>query len=144
MNCLSRSGSTGAGLEEPAALQHVNAVDLLRNAVRGFSRPRVHYRGALTMAYELVSAEDPAIRIGSAMVVLVVAGQEQHVDPSAELLMECTSKPTRVDQVLTPSVRPERDSLFQILPLQVGTGALAHSGATPHRAASPVGPRDKC
>ena len=35
-----------AGLEEPTALQHVNAVDLLRNAVRGCSWPRVHYRAA--------------------------------------------------------------------------------------------------
>ena len=55
--------------------------------------------------------------------VLVVMRHEQHVDRSAELLVEGTSLLTRVDQDVTPLVRRERGSLPQPLPLHGAVGA---------------------
>ena len=59
--------------------------------------------------------------------VSVIVGKEQYVDRLAELVIECTSLLTRVDQYLTPLVRHERDSLAQPPPLHESVGSPADS-----------------
>ena len=59
--------------------------------------------------------------------VPVIVGQEQYVDRLAELVIECASFFTRVDQYVTPLVRHERHSLAQPLPLHESVGSPADS-----------------
>lgn len=55
--------------------------------------------------------------------VLVIVRHEQHVDRSAELLVEGTSLLTRVDQDVAPFMRRKGDSLPQPPPLYGAVGA---------------------